>query len=183
VLQRAVTFLLNGSLEQGRAELLELSQTDPVPRPKVDVPRRRVGKSFPLITKQRADTLQRNGWRCQYCGRHLVVAGAIEAIGTLCPKEFFFPPGHHMPPGTHPAAIRVYPNVDHIVAGEGNHPANLTAACTPCNELKNNFAGWRPTKYPADDWDGLVNVFRPLTNLVGISLTSTQRDWMRALVI
>ena len=95
------------------------------------------------------------------------MAGVIEAIGTLCPKEFYFPPGHHMPPGTHLAAIRVYPNTDHINAGAGNDLSNLTAACTPCNETKNNYAGWMPTERTDYDWDGLVSAYRPLTHSIG----------------
>lgn len=47
---------------------------------------------------------------------------------------------------THPAANRVYPNVDHVQAwslgGAWDDLGNLLTACTPCNERKSNNLGW-----------------------------------------
>src|SRR5262249_15636633 len=109
----------------------------------------------------------------------------IELIGRLCPEEFPFPPGHHMPRGlTHPAAERVYPNVDHVqalaVGGAALDLGNLIAACTPCNEEKGDRLGWERVELERDDWDGLSSKCRPLLELAGGAMTTTQRAWIRA---
>jgi hypothetical protein len=76
----------------------------------------------------------------------------------------------------------VYPNVDHKVAGLGNAPDNLIAACTKCNESKNNLVGWtaRDAQF-AEEWDGLVGASRRLLELVGEPPSRTSEEWMRGL--
>jgi hypothetical protein len=109
----------------------------------------------------------------------------IELVGRLCPVEFPFPPGHHMPKGrAHPAAERVYPNVDHVMAlaigGSAVEMANLVTACTPCNEEKGDRLGWERVELERDDWDGLSSNFGALLAIAAIPPTSTHRAWSRA---
>jgi 5-methylcytosine-specific restriction endonuclease McrA len=188
ILERAVTLLLDGDRAAARAALRQLHQEDPVSRPKPDArvaaerPPRRTRTGVPR--KLMATVFERDGWRCHYCGRRVVASGVIELIGTLCPVEFPFPPGHPMPRGrTHPAAERVYPNVDHVEAsalgGSALDPTNLITACTPCNEAKSDRLGWQRIDLRFDRWDGLVGSYRALFSLAG-SASQFHREWMEA---
>jgi HNH endonuclease len=192
ILRDAALLLLADDREAARDVLRSLATDDPLPRPRPDVraaterpPR------LPRVTvppKLKAEAFRRDGWRCHYCGRRVVVAGAIELIGLLCPEEFPFPPGHHMPKGrTHPAAERVYPNVDHVkataIGGEALDLSNLITACTPCNETKGDRLGWERVELIRDDWDGLADFYRGLFTLAAVPLTTTHRNWMRALAV
>lgn len=188
ILQRAAEHLVNGRADQARAELRELS--------KVDVMEAAVLASWPaqpsaysprpgLSQTLQVEILRRDCWLCRYCGRKLVAGGVLALIGKLCPGEFPFPPGHHMPTDrTHPAAIRVYPNVDHVRAGSSggawSDPDNLVAACTPCNERKSNRQGWIVRPPIREDWTGLTEFYRALAGLAG-SISATDRSWLRAL--
>jgi 5-methylcytosine-specific restriction endonuclease McrA len=190
ILREAAHHLVAREDDAARESLRKLSRDDPVEPPVVDsrvaaarperVPRPRVKP------QQLADVLRRDAWRCHYCARRLVASPVIEIIGTLCPDEFPFPPGHHMPVArTHPAAIRVYPNVDHVHAGSlgGNWHAedNLIAACTPCNEAKSDRLGWTTLEHERDeDWHGLTELYRRLTQRLP-EVRTYHRDWLRAL--
>jgi 5-methylcytosine-specific restriction endonuclease McrA len=138
------------------------------------------------VPKDLATTVyRRDGCRCHYCGRRVVASVVIELVGRLCPDEFPFPPGHHMPKDrTHPAAERVYPNVDHVQAlvsgGAALELANLVTACTPCNEEKGDRLGWERVELERDGWDGLSGACRELLVLAATPLTSTHRAWLRA---
>ncbi len=84
------------------------------------------------------------------------------------------------------AAIRVYPNVDHIHAGslggDWLDPANLVSACTPCNERKSNRLGWKATTYKPDGWHGLTECYRSLAQRTG-TIRRCHLDWVKALGI
>lgn len=190
ILEAAVRLVLEQRVAEARAELRTLSVEDPMPHPVVDaktaaarpiarIPRPSVNRSL------LATVLQRDGWTCRYCGRKLVVAGVIELIGTLCPIEFPFPPGHHMPVGrTQPAANRVYPNADHVHAGslggDWHDPANLVAACTPCNERKSDMLGWTAGANADGQWKGLTEYYRVLAESTG-TVRSYHAAWLRTL--
>ena len=163
IIASAVRLLLDGRDSEAQVELLRLPELDPIEPPTVYstvVTTRKVHSSRPSTNPSLlAPILRRDGWRCQYCGRKLVVSGVIVLVATLCPEQFLFPPGHHMPViGTHPAAVRVYPNVDHLLAGSSGgdwrDQANLVAACTPCNERKSDKLGWVTLSHKDDRWKG-----------------------------
>ncbi len=128
----------------------------------------------------------RYGWRCQYCGRRVVIAGVIELVDRLCPDVRWWP-NDNMPKAlTHPAAVRLYPNADHITAiAVGGHTTatdNLICACTPCNERKGHRGGWQPL-VETEPWDGCVPLFAPLHQLAvaeGASLTRNITGWLSA---
>jgi hypothetical protein len=190
VLARAVDLLLDGRACDAQVALASLPTVDPVPASPVEdhvatAPVERLPRPS-MRTTDLAAVLQRDGWRCHYCGRRLLVPGVIELIGVLCAEQFPFPPGHNMPVArTHPAAIRVYPNVDHVHAGslggDWHDHANLIAACTPCNERKSNRLGWTTAPPTLDEWDGLVSRYRALAELAGTPVRRYHIDWLRAL--
>lgn len=131
-----------------------------------------------------ARVYQRDGWRCRYCGRRVVVPGILEIMGTLFPSDFPFPPGHNMPTnGTHPAAIRMYPNVDHVLPGSqgGSWTAddNLVTACTICNQKKGDRLGWTCGALSVDHWDGLAHYYRAL--IERIAMRRYHADWLSAI--
>jgi 5-methylcytosine-specific restriction endonuclease McrA len=129
---------------------------------------------------------ERYGWRCQYCGRRVVIAGVIELVGRLC-REVRWWPNDNMPkPLTHPAAERLYPNADHIkaraVGGHATADDNLICSCTTCNERKGSRGGWQPI-VPSEPWDGCVPLFAPLYDLASAqqaTLTEAVVDWLDA---
>ena len=84
---------------------------------------------------------------------------------------------------THPAAIRVYPNVDHVRprALKGlNTDENLIAACTPCNEWLGAREERPDVLRPPRDWDGLVTTYGPLV-CVFESRIEFHKHWLSAL--
>jgi hypothetical protein len=189
ILETTVRLLLENREIEARAELLKLSHGDPVEGPivgvKISAQRPSCEPRPPTDPSLLAPVLQQDRWRCRYCGRKLVAAGVIELIGAMCPGQFPFPPGHHMPVGrTHPAAIRVYPAVDHVRAGsqggDWRNQANLVAACTPCNELKSDRPGWEPTPRVEGAWKGLTEYYRSLAERAG-KVRPYHARWLRAL--
>jgi hypothetical protein len=130
---------------------------------------------------------ERYGWRCQYCGRRVVIAGVIELVGRLCPEVVPWWRNHNMARAdTHPAAERLYPNVDHIkaraVGGRTTDDDNLICSCTTCNERKGSRGGWQPI-VTSEPWDGCVPLFAPLYDQArekGATLTPTIVAWLNA---
>ena len=191
ILALAVRLLLENRDADAHTELLRLSIVDPIGAPAISqetLPSDGGRYKRPAVKPaELAAVLMRDGWRCRYCGRRLVVPGVIELVGALCPEQFPFPAGHHMPAGrTHPAAIRMYPNVDHVeagsVGGRWADDTNLVAACTPCNELKSDKGGWKVETPVIDEWDGLVGCYRALVSKAG-TMRPYHQNWMRALCV
>jgi DNA-directed RNA polymerase subunit RPC12/RpoP len=170
----AVVSLIDGNDEKARAFLRRLPRLDPVPPPPVDATaalERVGGKRVAVPSALRAQTSKRDRWQCRYCGRRVVVPGVIQLVGALCPLEFPFP-SHNMPGGrTHPAAVRLYPNVDHVHAGSIGGwllvNENLVTACTRCNELKSDKLGWSVLADPGEEWDGLAGSYKALWERAG----------------
>ena len=129
---------------------------------------------------------ERYGWRCQYCGRRVVIAGVIELVDRLCPDVRWWP-NDNMPKAlTHPAAVRLYPNVDHIkarsIGGHATDVDNLICSCTTCNERKGSREGWQPI-VTSEPWDGCVPLFPPLYDLARAkraTLTKAIVAWLDA---
>jgi 5-methylcytosine-specific restriction endonuclease McrA len=175
ILSRAVASLIAGCDKDARQLLQTLPCLDPVRISFVNATvttERFVGRRRPIPPALRAQIYQRDYWICRYCGRRVVVPGVIELVGALCPAEFPFP-SHNMPGGlTHPAAVRLYPNVDHIRAGSVGgweiDAENLVTACTRCNELKSDKPGWLPSVELAGEWDGLANSYKALAERIGV---------------
>lgn len=190
ILAQSARFLIEHKDAEAREVLGGLSREDPLPAPGVasatatSRPERR--KRIAVPPSVSVPVYRRDGWRCRYCGRRLVIAGVIEIIGNRCPSEFPFPARHHMPvASTHPAAIRVYPNVDHVEAGSLGGPwldqDNLVASCTPCNERKSDRIGWTPQP-TLSDWDGLTGLYRALLDPAE-QRRDFHRRWLDALAV
>ncbi len=190
ILARAVQLLLAYRDAEAGAVLRALpGDRDPIPRP--------VQNGTALLeptppTEQRTvdkplavEIYDRAGWRCQYCRRRLVLAPVLELIGKLCPHDLRWE-SHAMPAGrTHPAAPRVYPNIDHVHpvsrGGARRNTDNLVSACTPCNTWKSAKPGWSIVQCERDDWNGLKTSYRTLIERVSERPTRTQKDWLQAL--
>jgi len=189
VLREAARLLIEHRDLEARKALARLSLEDPVQRPIFESSPMTATPGYtprpPTAAARLAPIFVRDGWRCQYCGRRLVASPIIELLGTLCPVEFPFPRGHHMPRKlTHPAAVRVYPEVDHVhagsIGGDWREQSNLLTACEPCNTAKSNRQGWTAGIFERDDWDGLVQFYRGLVERSG-DLRPYHRGWMKAL--
>ena len=190
ILGRAVRLLIDDKDAAARAELATLSPSDPVLPPQFvpSVSISALGVKRPNVTPAiLAPILRRDHWCCRYCGRRLVVAGVLELLGILAPVEFPFPPGHHLPAaGTHPAARRTYPEVDHVHAGSAGgswtDASNLVATCVPCNERKGNRGGWMLQPPAHEDWTGLIECYRALALRAAVE-RAYHASWFRALGI
>ena len=139
-----------------------------------------------LSAAQKFAAHERYGWRCQYCGRRVVIAGVLELVGRLCPEVRWWPNDNMAKALTHPAAVRLYPNADHIkaraVGGRATADDNLICSCTTCNERKGSREGWQPI-VTSEPWDGCVPLFAPLYDLARAeraTLTKAIVDWLDA---
>lgn len=185
----AVAALIERRNEDARMLLRALPRLDPVPPPPVDMTaanERIGGKRVAIPPALRAQTYQRDRWQCRYCGRRVVVPGVLQVVGAICPLEFPFP-SHNMPGGrTHPAAVRLYPNVDHVHAGSVGGWAlaeeNLITACTRCNELKSDRLGWSALAQLGEGWDGLTGSYKALVQRAD-DTGRYHRDWFKRLGI
>jgi hypothetical protein len=139
-----------------------------------------------LSAAQKFAVHERYGWRCQYCGRRVVIAGVIELVGRLCREVRWWPNDNMAKALTHPAAARLYPNVDHIkaraVGGHATAGDNLICSCTTCNERKGTRDGWQPI-VTSEPWNGCVPLFAPLYDLARAeraTLTKAIVGWLDA---
>lgn len=189
IISNAVRLILEGHDSEAALALGTLTLGDPVPTPRFTsvTENKYFGSTLiePLTTLMRVQIYERDGWRCRYCTRKLIVAGVLEILTSLCPGFKGLLPGHHMPfDRTEHAVERVYPNVDHVHAvsrgGAWLDPNNHVTACTPCNAKKSDKSGWNPGSIVKDDWDGLVSSYRPLANRLD-HIRPYHRWWFRAL--
>jgi hypothetical protein len=85
ILQQAVERLLNDDHDGARSVLRQLSIDDPVQRPAIESESSNEDRTAPsrptFRTQDFARILQRDGWRCHYCSRKLVVAGVVALLG------------------------------------------------------------------------------------------------------
>jgi 5-methylcytosine-specific restriction endonuclease McrA len=189
IFERAVSLLLSGDRDKASAALRTFSNRDPMRRPAfvrtVIIERGEPQPKVSVSNAIRAKVYARDGWRCRYCERELVIPGVMLLLTTLCQEFLGLLPGHHMPyHKTERAVERVYPNVDHVHAvaagGAWLDEDNLVTACTPCNTAKNDFAGWTPGPVVRDEWDGLTSRYRPLAELDGPA-SSYHLAWFKIL--
>jgi hypothetical protein len=139
-----------------------------------------------LSAAQKFAAHQRYGWRCQYCGQRVVIAGVLELVGRLCPEVRWWKNHNMAKADTNPAAERLDPNADHIkaraVGGHATADDNLICSCTICNERKGSREGWQPI-VTSEPWDGCVPLFAPLYDLARAeraTLTKAIVDWLDA---
>jgi hypothetical protein len=149
----------------------------------------------PPCLELRLGVLVDDGWRCCYCGQHLVHPRVLELFGRLFPDPVMqFPTGrnpHSVPEGkTNAAILEVYPAVDHRQPRSRrgtNDRGNLYAACQDCNEAKGGCYPEEadmpePVRAP-DGWSGLLTALRRLEDVYHRRepptrrQTDTQRRW------
>jgi 5-methylcytosine-specific restriction endonuclease McrA len=189
IFEAAVHHVLDGRQAEASARLLQLPAEDPVLRPpkSLTVMSERPPPLQPLYLTPaiRAQVFASDNWCCRYCARKLVHPGILLLLGEIFPEFRGLKSGHHMPKETtEPAVVRVYPEVDHVNAvslgGTWRDLDNLVAACTPCNELKNNYLGWTTIPRVTEPWSGLTEYYRPLAKLA-TRVGRYHVDWMRVL--
>lgn len=163
----------------GRVEPVRMSR---VQRPPIGVfppVLGRTERSRPISGERALAVFRRDHWSCCYCGRLLIHAKVLELVGVLAGDAFAWV-SHHLPMDrTHAAIERLYPNVEHVLPlarGGENDPANLRAACTPCNEWKGDCTleeAGVPLVERSEGWDGLEPMLNRLERIR--TLTETHR--------
>jgi len=189
----AVKMLIARHDVEARAILATLTKDDPIASPQFPTSLAidpHPSKEKALSRAVKAGVYERDGWRCRYCTRKLIVPGILSLLTYVCPGFKGLLPGHHMPyDRTEPAVERVYPNVDHILPLSGGGSClddNLATACTKCNAKKSSWLGWQPGPSSPDEWDGLKSAYRALADRHDDDVWKTRRyhlDWFRALSI
>jgi len=110
--------------------------------------------------------LQRDGYRCRYCGVRLVPKGVLEAFSGVVGRDVFGIKGRNLE--RHGVVLAFRANVDHVVPwtlGGRTDMENLVSACWCCNYGKSSYTleqiglddpRLRPTP-ESDGWDGLTS--------------------------
>ena len=188
--RRVSELILAGERGEASALLASIPEEDRVapPAPRTVTPEKvlRERDRRSLSAAQKFAVHEHYGWRCQYCGRRVVIAGVLELVDRLCPEVRWWPNDNMAKARTHPAAVRLYPNADHIkaraVGGHATAGDNLICSCTTCNERKGSREGWQPI-VTSEPWDGCVPLFAPLYDLAlkeQATLTKKIVDWLAA---
>jgi hypothetical protein len=146
-----------------------------------------------------AEAVRLDRWCCCYCGRRIAHPRALELIARLVGPGLNDPLPHlsrrysmrgidergRVVKGvqgicpTHPSIEKLVVEVEHVIPrtriGSSNEPGvNLRAACTPCNNVKNNylvseFPGLVLRPRPRRGWSGLVDLITPLERRLSIA--------------
>lgn len=191
IISQGARLLLECRDDEAAQALATLPILDPVVAPRFvsakEVTFERVETKGALTNAVRVAVYDRDGWRCRYCGRKVVVAGVLEILTALSPGFKGLLPEHRMKSErTEPGVRRVYPNVDHIQAishgGARLETHNHVTACTNCNERKGDRSGWTPGPIRKDEWDGLVSLYRPLADRLK-EVRTYHNGWFRDLKI
>jgi 5-methylcytosine-specific restriction endonuclease McrA len=189
IVRRVCELILDGQRGEASALLASIPRGDRVVRPvpqmvtQEKVPRERDRRR--LSAAQKFAVYERDGWRCQYCGRRVVIAGVLQLLDRLCPEVRWCLNDNMAKAFTHPAAERLTPNIDHIealaVGGPAKADDNLVCSCTTCNERKGSREGWQ--LITTEPWDGCVPLFAPLYDMAlaeRATLTKAIVDWLVA---
>jgi 5-methylcytosine-specific restriction endonuclease McrA len=138
--------VLAGQAAEARNELNGDPVEDSIQRP-VRLPM----EAFAMLTEargpkpsltQRIRIFDRDGWRCRYCHRKVVVPPVLRLLRHIYPDFKGVGPGDSMPKlDTDCGVGRVYPNLDHIHLQSyngSNRDENLVTACQEHNEHNGN---------------------------------------------
>jgi hypothetical protein len=127
---------------------------------------------MPGMSAQRT-IFARDGWRCRYCGARILPLEVRSVLSSLYPAEAPWPSSDR---GKHAAFLVLNGCIDHVKPfsrGGDNDPANLVAACWPCNFAKSNYslaeldiADPRERAAIVDEWDGLCSLLPAVRGLV-----------------
>jgi 5-methylcytosine-specific restriction endonuclease McrA len=178
VIGTAVSLILEGYLVEARAALTTLPLEELFPLPKVHAiapPLDQLNRPTepPLDDQQRYAIYERDGWRCRYCQRKIVVAPVLRLLRLVFPDFRGANSGYHLPVlDTEPGIIRVYPHVDHVHPqsyGGDSSETNLATACDRCNTAKGERPGWILLPIARDEWRGVFPSLRALANVAGYS--------------
>jgi hypothetical protein len=113
MVRRVGELILAGERGEASALLASIPEVDRVVPParqtvtRENVLRERDRRS--LSAAQKFAVHERYGWRCQYCGRRVAIAGVIELVGRLCPRVRWWPNDNMAKALTHPARSAALP--------------------------------------------------------------------------
>jgi 5-methylcytosine-specific restriction endonuclease McrA len=110
--------------------------------------------------------LERDHYRCRYCGLRLFPIEVLQDFSTAMGTDCFSCTAKNL---SHGAALVFRPTYDHVIplsSGGGHTLENLVAACYSCNFGKRNYTLEQlglddPRSRPArdeDGWDGLTSI-------------------------
>lgn len=94
----------------------------------------RVTRTIDRVTRKAV--VERDGWRCRYCGLRLVAPDLVSELHARCPKAF---PWGSKDASRHGLGLVLRYTPDHVFPwrlGGTNDPDNLVATCSTCNFQK-----------------------------------------------
>jgi 5-methylcytosine-specific restriction endonuclease McrA len=141
---------------------------------------------------------RRDGWICHWCGRPVIFGPALRYLAQFAKNSGFNELAYYHPHWTRrdaPLLDYMGAVLDHVKAhrdGGKSDIDNLVTACCKCNALKSDakFQVFQAKlqrhnvkgKYgEPEHWDGLSTLFMVLIEGNRRMVTSTERDWLRAL--
>lgn len=153
----------------------------------VDIEPRR---GVPLPTAVSA--FERDCWTCRYCAGKTIAPPVLRVLSRLYPERFPYHPNWKAGQ-VHPAYLLLSTTLDHVHpggrGGSWNDPANLVAACWPCNSGKGDFTldeiGWKllAESDVVSEWSDLTANYRALWAAAGEPDAAYHRRWLRALAL
>ena len=170
-LHRAALAVVNDGLEAGAAVLEPFAYP-----PFGPIQLKAASAQRSLSTKQRADArvLQRDGFRCRYCGGQLVIRAAHELFATLYPN--IYPYHSHGKLGYyHPAQWWLEYGSDHVLPRARGGPDaddNRVAACWWHNDQKRDldpadYLSTHELKENLPSWSGLTDLYPAMWRTAG----------------
>jgi 5-methylcytosine-specific restriction endonuclease McrA len=159
----------------------------------------------PLWKAKQVEIFRRDGWLCQWCRIPVIFAPTLRLLEREVRKSGYTGPlayyhAHATRDGA-PLLDELWAVLDHVEAhskGGKTDNDNLVTACNKCNGRKNNhlLSVWdkRAQRPPIkgktakngnhgepQHWDGLSMVFIVLAQREESDLTTTERQWLKAL--
>jgi len=132
-----------------------------------------------------AATLERDHFRCRYCGCEIIPKPIAVLTSTLYPEELPFHPAYR---GgcMHPLYWTRVAEADHLVPGSDGgaweDPTNHVTACVVCNTRKGDLTlqelGWT-LKEPKPGWDGITGLYRRLWLGAGQPSNMQHHVWLK----
>ena len=159
-----VKLALSGHLDEATAILAEIPGQ---PKAIVRASSRGVSKRSQL------SVFQRDGFRCRYCGRRVVMPPVLRLL-SICFGEIFPYHLHGKMDVSHLAFWRDVSSCDHLIPvarGGTSEAENLVTACYMCNSIKQNWLvdelRWVVMPVSArSPWDGLCSQYARLLKMM-----------------
>jgi 5-methylcytosine-specific restriction endonuclease McrA len=156
-------------------------------------------KRGPISKEVQVEVFRRDGWLCRWCRKPVIFAPVMKFIERELKQSGYT--GNlayfqaHWSRRDAPLLDELGAVIDHVEAfsaGGSSERENLVTACNKCNAQKSSAASskWdekRPRKFVKGKygepiyWDGLSNLFVMLARKSATKLSSSDREWLKAL--